>query len=71
MQWREHVAELSDEQIKGIAEISRDIGQVSVASIVIPFLVTGFSPERIPLVLSGAALAIFAWSISIVFLKNL
>jgi len=63
MQLKQAINDLSSEQIKGLAEIARDIGQVSVASIVIPFLVTGFSPERTPLVLSGAVLAIFAWRV--------
>ena len=71
MQWREYVAELSNEQIKGIAEISRDIGQVSLASIVIPAFIPGFEGSNFPLIVSGAILMLGMWATSITLVKNI
>ena len=71
MKLEEFVADLSDEQIKGISEISRDIGQVCLASGVVPFIFPAFAPERTLSMLAGLILAFIFWGISINFLKRL
>ncbi|MEK7542479.1 MAG: hypothetical protein AAB524_02155 [Patescibacteria group bacterium] len=71
MKWGEFVAELSHPQIKAISEISRDIGQVCLASVVIPFLVPQFSPDRVAAIIVGLSIAFGAWIMSIHLVKNI
>lgn len=63
--------DLSDEQVRGISEIFRDIGQVSLASIVIPAFIPGFEQNSIPLIVSGALFMIGMWAVSISLVKNI
>ena len=71
MDWREYVLELSDDQIKAVSEICRDIGQVCLASGVVPFIFPTFIPERTTSVFTALILAVIFWSISIKFLNRL
>ena len=69
MDWREYIPDLTDEQIKGVAEILRDMGQVALASGVIPFLFPIFIPERAFAMLVGLTAAIMFWSAIIIMLN--
>ncbi|HEX9722565.1 MAG TPA: hypothetical protein VGA53_04865 [Candidatus Paceibacterota bacterium] len=69
MEWREYIpTDLSAEQRKGLSEIARDIGQVSLASVVIP----AFIPSVEFSLLGFGFVAMFAfWGISIILVRNL
>jgi hypothetical protein len=70
MDWRVRIgANISAEQVKGISEIARDVGQVCLASAVVPFLVPSFAPDKLPMVLLGLGFAASCWLISIYLLK--
>ena len=69
MDWKEYVpTDLSAEQRKGVSEIARDIGQVSLASVVIP----AFIPSVDTVFFSfGIVVMIATWLISIMLLRNI
>jgi hypothetical protein len=68
--WKKYGRALNQEQIKGIAEISRDIGQVCLASIVIPAFVPGFQETNAYLIALGFMLMVLMWGASIFLLKR-
>ena len=57
---------LTQQQIDRVADIAADIGQVSLASIAIPFFLDEYRPL---LALLGILAAIFFWTISVMFPK--
>jgi hypothetical protein len=58
---------LQSSQIKKLSDIFEGIGQVMVASIVLPFLLDTFNPL---LSLTGGLLALAAWVISLLLLEE-
>jgi hypothetical protein len=62
------VLELSDGQIKTASEIFRDIGQVSLASVVLPAFVPAIDTSLLGLGIVGM---FGAWFISIALVRNL
>jgi len=62
---------LSPAQIKNISAIAADLGQVCIASAVVPFVVPQFAPEAVTTIISGLLFAVIFWILSIVFVKNL
>jgi len=71
MSWIDYIPDLSDEQTRAVSEIFRDIGQVSLASVVIPTFVPGFEQSSIALMVSGAIFMVGMWFISIFLVKDL
>ena len=61
---------LSSEQIKTLSAILADLGQVSIASVVIPFVIPTFSENALATIISGTLVAILLWTLSILFVKN-
>ena len=59
--------ELNQEQIKKLADIFESIGQIMVASIVIPFLLDSFDPL---VAITGGLLALAAWITSLLLLEK-
>lgn len=58
--------QFSPTQINRLSEIAADIGQVMLASVVIPYFIDAHRPS---LALSGLGLSLFFWLISLAFLK--
>lgn len=55
----------SKSQLKTISEICNGVGQVYFASIVIPFLLSGFKMQTVPIFIFGLGSALVFWIISI------
>ena len=62
---------MSREQIKTLSEILADLGQVSIASVVIPFVIPTFSKDAIMTIIIGTLLALLFWTLSILLVKNI
>jgi hypothetical protein len=70
MNLNEFVERLSREQVQAISAIARDIGQICLASIVIPAFIPWLEFTNIPLVAFGALLMFGMWIISIIIVKH-
>lgn len=62
---------LSIEQLKAIAGILSDLGQICIASVVIPFVFPSFAEDALPTIVLGLLLAIFFWTLSILSVRSL
>ena len=60
----------SSVQLKTISEIFSDIGQVCIASMVIPFIIPGFEKDQIATIILGTSLALLFWTLSILLVKK-
>ena len=61
---------LSKEQIRVVSNILLDLGQISVASVVLPFVVPDFHDDAWPTIVSGSLLASLFWFLSILSAKK-
>jgi hypothetical protein len=61
---------ITDRQIEMLAEIAKDIGQISLASSVIPFIFPDFMPEKIMTMWGGLMVAFLFWGSSIMLIKK-
>ncbi len=59
------------EQYKTISGILADLGQVCVASAVVPFVIPHFSPDAMASIIGGFMFAIFFFGSSVALVKNL
>lgn len=64
-----YVYMLNYEQTRVLPRILSDLGQLSVASAVVPFVVPKFAPDSILTVISGFLFATFFWLLSILSAK--
>ena len=62
---------MSSEQIRIVARILADLGQISTASVVVPFLIPTFASEAITTIISGILMALVFWSLSVLSVKGL
>ena len=62
---------LSSEQIKTASSILADLGQVAIASAVVPFLIPDFRPEAMATIMFGSLLAFLFWTLSIFAVQSL
>ena len=62
---------LNYEQIRVLSRILSDLGQLSVASAVVPFVVPKFAPDSVLTVFSGFLFATFFWLLSILSAKSI
>ena len=62
---------LSSEQIKTTSSILGDLGQVAIASAVVPFVIPDFRPEAMATIMFGSLLALLFWVLSILAVKSL
>jgi len=60
----------SGSEFKVLSEISRDIGQVFFASVVVSPLVAGFDEENWQLIVLGMIGALVCWGFSLLFGKK-
>lgn len=61
----------SHEQLKAISGIMAGLGQVCIASAVVPFIVPSFMPNAMPTIVAGSLLAILFWTMSITSVKSI
>lgn len=60
----------SSEQLKAISAILKDLGQVCIASAVVPFVIPHFISGTASIIFVGALLAILFWTLSIITVKS-
>ncbi len=63
--------ELQDEQRKVVSDILVNLGNISLASVALPFLVPMTSVGALPAAILGTLLALLFWSLSVVVVKDL
>jgi len=62
--------ELSDAQLKVLADIGIAAGQLSSASMILPFVVPGIDRTAIPLIIIGASVTVGAWLFSAIIVRK-
>ncbi|MEK7174716.1 MAG: hypothetical protein AAB722_00025 [Patescibacteria group bacterium] len=61
----------NNEQLKVISGIFSGLGQVSIASIVLPLVFPSFSYSEVNAVTPGSVLSVLFWTLSILSVKNI
>lgn len=61
---------LKDAQLKVLSEIGTVIGQLSAASMILPFIFEGLDRAKLPMIFLGLFITLGSWLFSIIVVKK-
>jgi len=64
------VRSFKESQLKVLSDVCRDVGQVSLASAVVPPLISGLDRELLRVVTLGVAVSLVFWLLSILLVRR-